>query len=374
MKRLLPICTCVLLAAGLLAACSQQPEGGSRAGSGAVDTVCLTDSQSDVRARSAELPLVAPAAPLDLTALSGKAIWYVTVTFNQFSSDWVAGLKEAAAEANVEVVTFDGQGSVNRFNEGISQAVAQNASGIIVAAIDPAVIESSLAKAAAAGIPVMNAVNNDPEDPPPAGMYGNFTTDFTRGGETAASWVLADSGCAANLAILTTSSVRVWQNVAAGAQQVFKTRCPQCRVTVLDFDIANMATDIGSKLQAALIKDPGIDYVLAAGDAIVPFIDPILSAAGSNAKVIGHDGLSASIEAIASRKGQDATIAIPPFSWLGWIAFDEIARKLLGAESPDYVIPTRLVDTANVGDGSAGHLFPAYDGYRAAFIDSWNRR
>lgn len=347
------------------------PTGGATTVTGG-DPGCLAAVAADVEAARADTDLLVPEAPLDLAALEGRTLWYVTVTFNQFSSDWVTGLEEAAAEAGVEVVTFDGQGQVNRFNEGIAQAVAQGADGIIVAAIEPATISASLADAEAAGIPVMNGFNSDPDDPLPPGMFTNFTSDFTADGATAATYALADSGCDADLVILTSSAVRVWENMVAGAESAFAEHCPDdCTVEVLDIDIANIATDIGEQLGAALQRNPDIDYVLATGDSLVSFVDPVLATSGSDVQVIGRDGLEANIERVALGEGQAMTLAMPPFDWLGWLAFDEMARAMLGEPTPGYVIPARVVDTDNVGDGTGEELFPQYVGYQDAFREAW---
>ena len=352
---------------------------GAKSGAAAADLTasqqkCLSAIKADVEAAKADVKLIAPTKPLDLKALKGKTIWYVPVYFNQFSSDWVAGLQEAADTAGVKLVTFDGQGSANRFNEGISAAVAQHAAGIIVAAIDPSVISASLAEAKAAGIPVMNGVNSDPNTPLPSGMYGNFTSDFTAEGATAAKWALLESGCTAHLVMLTSSSVAVWQNMAAGAKSAFDRYCPECSLKVLDIDIANIVTSIGSQLQTALQLDPGVDYILAAGDALVPFVSPVVATANSSAKVLGHDGLAASIDMIASRKGQDMTVAMPDFKWLGWLAFDDLGRAILGQARPGYVIPTRIIDATNIGNGSVDKLFPNYVKFREAFTRAWARQ
>lgn len=336
-------------------------------------SACVNAVRQDVDAARAPTRLIAPATPLDLAALKGRTIWYVAVTFNQFSSDWVAGLQEAADRAGVRIVTFDGQGSASRFNEGITQAVAQGAAGIIVAAIDPAVISASLAEAKAAGIPVMNGFNADPRTAVPNGMFGNFTSDFTADGATGAKWALLDSGCKARMVLITSSSVAVWQNMANGARDAFARYCRECSLKVLDIDIANIATNLGSQLQAALQQDPGVNYIFSTGDSLVPFVSPIVSTANSQAKVLGRDGLAASIGMIKARSGQDMTLAMPDFKWLGWLAFDDLARAILKQPRTGYTIPARIIDATNIADGSQARLFPAYVGYQAAFINAWKR-
>jgi ribose transport system substrate-binding protein len=65
------------------------------------------------------------------------------------------------------------------------------------------------------------------------------------------------------------------------------------------------------------------------------------------------------------------TLAMPPFDWLGWLAFDEMARAVLGEATPGYVIPARVVDADNVGGGTGDELFPQYVGYQDAFREAW---
>jgi ribose transport system substrate-binding protein len=142
-------------------------------------------------------------------------------------------------------------------------------------------------------------------------------------------------------------------------------------VKVLDIDPANIPTDTGTQLQTALQVDPGVNYVLPVWDSSMPYVAPAIAASGSNAKVLAHDGISASLELIASGTDQDGTVAMPPPGWIGWAAFDEVARAILGLEQPGYVIPTRLVTAENVGDGSTADVSPNYTDYQTAFTEAW---
>ncbi|MCU1446419.1 substrate-binding domain-containing protein [Cryobacterium sp.] len=333
---------------------------------------CVSALQADVDTATADTALVAPTEPLDLAALSGGTVWMITVSMNQFSTDMATGVQAAADAAGVELVTYDGQGLANRFNEGISQAVAQDAAGIILVGIDPTVVTGSLAAAAAAGIPVQNTLNGDPTDEVPEGMYINLTSDFTADGETAAKWALIDSRCQADMVSLYSSSVGVWQKMVDGAESVFAEYCPEdCTFKALNVDIANVSTDIGSQLQTALQQNLDVNYVYPVWDSAVPFVSPVMSAANSSAKVLSRDGLEANLAMIADNSGQAMTIAMPTTSWIGWIAFDSVARAATGTDVPEYVIPTRIIDSTTIGDGTAGDLFPEYDGYQSAFTDAW---
>lgn len=337
----------------------------------AAQAECVAAVKADVEAATAEMPLVAPTAPLDLSQLEGETVWFITVSMNQFSTDMATGVQQAADAAGVKLVTYDGQGQANRFNEGIAQAVAQKAGGIILVGIDPSVVSATLADATAAGIPIQNTLNSDPTDPVPDGMYDNFTSDFTKDGATAAKWALVDSGCTANMVALYSSSVAVWQSQFDGAKAVFDEYCAEdCSLTGLNVDIANVSTDIGGQLGTALQKDTNVNYVFPVWDSAVPFVSPVLAAANSSAKILSRDGLQVNLDAIVAGT-QTMTTAMPPTPWIGWAAFDDIARQMTGAELEGYVVPTRVIDPSNIGDGTIDSLFPNYTDYAGAFTSAW---
>jgi len=332
---------------------------------------CVAAIKDDVEKGRADVPLITPPGPLDLAALKGKTIWFIPISFNQFASDWEAGLKEAADIAGVKLVTFDTKGSISAANEAVSQAVAQKADGIIILAIRPSVIAGPVAEAKAAGIPVLSGFNSDSGDPVPDGMFGNFTSDFTADAELGVKWALLDSGCAADMVMVMTSSGVVWTNMSVGAEKAIKQYCAECKIKVIDIDYGNLASSLGGQLQAALQLDPAINYVFPAGDSLVPYITPILATANSQAKVLSRDGVSASIEMIAAHSGQDMTLAMPDFKWVGWIAFDDVARQILKLPRKDYSIPTRIIDASNVGKGTIKEQFPAYENFRDVFTQTW---
>lgn len=332
---------------------------------------CVAQATTAVDAKREPLDLVVPTAPLDVSSLAGKSLWFITVSMNQFSTDMAAGVKEAADAAGVETVLYDGQGSGNRFTEGMNQALAQDAGGIILVGIEPSLISSELAAAEAAGIPVLNTLNSAPDDAVPDGTFANFTSDFTADGRTAAEWALKDSGCDLDLVVVKASTIPVWNYLAEGAEAAVAELCPDtCTTTTLDLDAANIATDLSSQLQTALQKDPDVNYVFVVWDSGVPYAQPVVAASGTNAKILARDGISASLEMVAAGT-QDLTVATPPPGWIGWAASDDVFRAMLGAEPSGLVVPTRLIDADNVGDGSTADVSPNYTDYQSAFEKLW---
>lgn len=332
---------------------------------------CVAKAGAEVDAKREALDLVVPTAPIDVSPLRGKSLWFITVTMNQFSTDMAAGVREAADAAGLKTVLFDGQGSANRFTQGMNQAIAQRAGGIVLVGIDPSLVSAELEAARAAGIPVLNTLNSNPADAVPTGMFANFTADFTADGATAAEWALKDSGCSADVVVVKSSTIPVWNSLADGAVAAVEDLCPEdCKTTVLDLDAANVATDLSSKLQTALQKDPDVDYVFVVWDSGVPYAQPVVAASGTGAKIISRDGIAPSLKMVAEGT-QALTVATPPPGWIGWAAADDVFRGMLGAAPSGLVVPTRLIDRQNVGAGTDADVSPNYTNYQSAFSRLW---
>ncbi|MCU1483079.1 MAG: Sugar transporter substrate-binding protein [Subtercola sp.] len=359
----------------ILTGCTAAVGGSTSAGSSVAATGaaadCVSAVSADVTAAKKPIPLLVPAAALNVSSAKSKSIWLISATMNQAATEAADGFKAGATALGLTPVVFDGQGTANKFSEGVDQAVAQGAGGIVLYGIDPSLVSSSLAAAKAANIPVLNTLNGAPTDPVPAGTYANLTLNPQADGELAVKWALADSGCNTNMIMLTLPTIPLEKAFADGATAAMTKYCPACTLKTLNIDVANFTTDIGSQLQTALQQDPDANYIFPTFDSGVPFVAPVVSAANSKAKIMGHDGVQASLDMIAKGSGQNMTVAVPPLGWMGWLFVDDVARAMVGDKDPGYIIPSQLVDETNIGDGSSASVFPEYAGYEAAFTKAW---
>jgi ribose transport system substrate-binding protein len=360
-------------AALVLAGCSGSAAPAESEASSVDTAACVTAAEAAVDAARAPLDLIAPESPLAVDGLKGKTIWFVTSSVNQWVQEMLEGVEEAAAEVGAEVKLWDAEGTINKVDEGVSQAVAQNADAIMLIATDPSLISGSLPAVQEAGIPILDVMSSGAQAPVPDGFIGSLTSDFAADGATGAMWALADSGCAADLAVVEASVLPIWHDLATGALDTITETCDTCAATSIDIDLANLSTDLPSQVQTALQRDPDINYIFAAWDSAVPLLSPVLAASATAPTVMGRDGIEASLQAIAAGDGdQSFTLAMPPTQWTGWTAFDMTARAILGETVPTYVIPTRLIDATNVEDGSVEAVSPNYVDFQDAFIAAWN--
>ena len=358
----------------LLAGCTSATDDSSNSGSSdkaAGNTECTTATTDLVAAAKEPAPLVVPQAPLDLAAAKGKSIWMINVVTNEFTTAATNGFNEAAAAAGVKTTIFDGQGQTNKFNEGVSQAIAQKADAIVLLGVEPALLAGALADAKNAGIPVINALSGDASAPLANGVFSNISADYTADGASLAAWTLADSSCTATTVLAQPTAIEIYENMANGAKGVYDEYCPDdCKLTALDIDLANAATDLPQKVQTEMTRDANTDYIFTAWDSGVTFVEPTVAMKNPNAKILGRDGIASSLDAIRSGKGQDVTVAAPPEAWLGWTMLDDAIRAITGAQPSGIVIPTRLIDSTNAGESNDA-VNPNYTDFQAAFTEAW---
>jgi ABC-type sugar transport system substrate-binding protein len=366
----------VTVAAGALllaSACSSatDSDSGSDTDAAAADNPCVTKAEAVVDTARGDAALSAPTEPLDGAAMAGKNIWVISILTNQWTQGVSVGLNDAADNLGIDLTIYDGQGSVDRWNTGMAQAIASKADGIVLLAVDPKLVSQAVADAAAAGIPVTNAYSAKQGDAVLPGIFSNFQADNKTDGYNTAAWMIADSGCKAHALMMYGSGVAVWEAQAEGAEEAFKELCPDdCELTTKAIDLANMATDMPRQTQTELTRDPDIKYVYPAQDSAVPFVEPAVSQIGTDIKIVSRDGLAENMDALREGGLQKLDVAMPPDRWTGFAILDEMSRAVLGMPSGEMLVPTRLIDETNIGS-SNDEIFPAYSDYESVFLDMW---
>jgi ABC-type sugar transport system substrate-binding protein len=255
----------------------------------------------------------------------------------------------------------------------MAQAIAQKADAIVLLGIEPAMLSGSLNDAARAGIPVINALSGDASAPLANGVFANVSADYTADGASLAAWTLVDSNCSASTFFAQPTAIEIYQNMANGAEKVYRENCPDdCSLDIQEIDLANAATDLPQKVETAMKRNPDTTYVMTNWDSGVTFVEPTVAMTNPDAKILGRDGIATSLDSIRSGKGQDVTMAAPPEAWLGWVMVDNAVRAVTGAQPSGIVIPTRLVDETNVG-GSNADVNPNYKDFQNAFKEAWSK-
>lgn len=368
-KSFLAIPLAIGVAASLVS-CSSGTSETTEASGGAESDACVATVTAAVDAARAPLDLVVPDAPLDLQALEGKNVWVINVLTNQFIGESNEGYQAAAEAAGVNLTIFDGEGSVNKWNEGIQQAIAQGADAIALFGIDSSIVSEAVKEATDAGIPVVEglATNFDSERDP--NLFSNVSADYYADGATLANWTLADSSCTANTYLLYSTGLPIWVDMRDGAIDAYAENCPDCVITEENLDLANVATDIPRVTQTKLTQSPDTTYLLATWDSAVPFIESAAAPVNPDAVILGRDGIEAALESIRTDGMQKVTVASPPAQWIAWAVMDDMLRAISGEAPNGIVVPTRLIDATNVGETDAD-VMPNYQDFEAEFVKAW---
>jgi ribose transport system substrate-binding protein len=368
-RRVAPLAAIAAIA--LTSACSSATSDTSSQTAGDTDSPCVQKAQTVVDDARAPMDLVLPEQPLDGAQLKGKKIWMILILTNQWSTAVADGFKAAGAEVGADVTVFDGQGQVNRWNDGIAQAIAQGADAISLLGIDPSLVSEATKDAEAAGIPVLNAIAGNSDDPVVDGIYSNFSADYRQDGYDLAAWTIADSGCTAQSLYLYGTGVPLWEAQREGGDNAYKELCPDdCTITDKTVDLANLATEMGRTTQTELTQNSDLGYVYPANDSAVTFVEPAVLQVNPKVKIISRDGITQALDEIRSGGQQKATVATPPEAWIGYSIVDDLGRAILGLDPSGIVVPTRLIDESNVG-ASNDEVASAYQGFEDAYAQLW---
>lgn len=324
---------------------SEQTESGAAAASGADGNALVKSAESVVAEAQApvteyELPTSAPQAVRD------KEIVAVTCT-NQGDGCPISaeGVAEATEDLGWEVRIVDGKGDPSVWNSAILNAVSSQADGIVLSAVAPALVKDAIAKANAAGIPIVSIFQPlDPND----GLWGHVTPDHREQGRQMANWVIADSGGEGKVVLIEDNEfVELEQRVDAFTEELGK--CADCEVVAtVPSTLASLSTRLPGAIASALQQNPDAKYVVAVTDNHAVFASQGIQQSGraGDVKLTGYDGNTPSYDLI--RNGEQANSIVEPYALQGWLTADLLIRAFAGEEPRDYVVPDRLLNQDNV--------------------------
>jgi len=371
------------LAVALLAACSPgttESSGSGGNGSGA-DDGRLTEVRADVEeAMQPRDSFEVPSEPVDVSALSGKTVYYVPLTA-QISVFQVYGQKigEALETAGVDLQICDGGANPSQISGCIDQAVGASAAAIVTDNVPYGMAANALDAARAAGIPVLIA-NQIPDPQHPA----DETLAYVQGPATdmitsVADWVVADSDGRATVVLQKVTdnpSTIAW---AEAAEQVFAERCPDCTVVVNEVSASNFPL-IPSSTSSAILQNPDTGYVLAEFEH---FVQPTIGGVqqtpnAAQIKIVSSAATLNGLQMIGEG-GQLHADAGQNFAFQGWATADALFRMTAGLEVPEYDYSFRLFTQDNIGEidltdqGQASGSWYGPTDYADRFAALWGR-
>jgi ribose transport system substrate-binding protein len=315
-------------------------------------------------------PTTGPAARPDRT------IVYVAQTMTNPGVAGVAdGLREAAKVIGWNVRVIDGQGTPAGIQAALSQAVGVRPSGIVLGGFDPNATSAQVARADAAGIPLIgwHAVGSPGPSRQPK-LFTNVTTQVEDVARISADWIIAHSGGRAGVVVFTDASIPFARNKSQLIEEHLAT-CPDVRLLASENIPIPDASSRTPQAVSSLISRYGNrwTYSVAINDLYFADAAPALREAGRKGSgppfnIGAGDGDPSAFQRIDSRRFQAATVP-EPLAEQGWQIVDEFNRAFAGEPASGYVAPVHIATAAN----SRGATTWDPPGYREAYRRIWGR-
>ncbi|UGS35988.1 sugar ABC transporter substrate-binding protein [Capillimicrobium parvum] len=283
------------------------------------------------------------------------------------------GVHEAARTMGWTVgPSMDGKFSPTAQAGFIQQAVQEKYDAIILLVIDAATVESALAAANKANIPVACVMcDNEGYE----GKIYDVTTGGYPAGQAMAQYVIADSGGKAKILVFNDKGFAINPRRVAGFEDTIAKDCPGCKVVAdLQTSAAELSDAGPPSWLGALRRYPegSFDYVVWPGDYWAVPAGKTAQEQGREVGVTGYDGTPEMVGLIKQGGTVFKATISAPFPYLGWAALDVVARASAGHDVWDTTqMPVRLVTADNAADFPHGWFVPRDVDPKATFGKLW---
>jgi len=269
-----------------------------------------------------------------------------------------------------QLVTTSGE--VSQWVQGMSDAVSQKASSIVLLGIDPTLIAPQIAAAAAAKIPVIYTFSYDGQ-PLAKNVSAVAAINYPTIAKVLIQKALADTNNNAHILVIKAPELAPQTYMTQTMTAELKADCPSCKIEqVLEEPIANWSTNILGDTRTALLGNPNINVVIPLSDSMNEWVIPAISAANATSRI--------KIETVDATPSTVQQIGKTPLSgdmgysnaWVGWASADQALRLMTGtAPAADENIPSVLYDASNVAKAT-GDLSSYYgNSYVAGYENLW---
>jgi ribose transport system substrate-binding protein len=286
------------------------------------------------------------------------------------------GAAQAAKALGWTSTTVDGQGLSSVQNSEILQAVTEHYSGIYMNVIDSNSVESGLAAARKAHIPVVSSLSANPVGNGPAGVFADVEPNHFQTGVNLSDWVIADAaGKTVNYAVFYLSADAAGLERTQGFVAGMK-RCSWCHL-VGGYQVYNQqdTNELPLRMESLIQAHPNIDYVYMDVGPYVYLLNQGLREAGpisKNVKVVSFDCVTDQVARLRTGTPYDAVCEGNASLQAGWAAVDELNRAFNNAPQANDKVAAQLFTKQNIG--LIKNLKIGYDAgfdYQAYYLKLW---
>lgn len=358
---------CATVAVSACGSSSSSSQGAPAGGSGGRGSSQAVVAQAQQVVAQARQPVTSYPLPQSrLTAVKNKHIVAVTCT-NQGSGclQSAQAAEEAVKSLGWTMTIVDGKGDPNVWNSAILNAITAHADAMLLSAVPTALVSGAMAKAKAAGIPIVTMFTPVLQD----GAFGHVTVDHTLQGKQMADWVIADSKGKAHVIVNTdTEFTELRQRVSGFEAELAK--CSGCKVVAtVPSTLATLVTELPGAAASAAQAHPDANYFIAVTDNHAVFAVQGLrqvNVLNNPVKVASYDGNTPSYQLL--RDGSQAVDDVEPYGLQGWLAADLLLRAFDHQTPSDHTLPSRMLDKQNV---SASGMWDTDFNYQNTLRSLW---
>ena len=389
MTRSAPRLTTIVLAAAataLVAACGSS--GGTAAGPAASakgnGSADVSYAQQQLAKYAAIPTFKASGSAFDVSSLRGKSMFVIPAASNDFDNTIEAQMKQIAARHGVKYTEFSNQGSPAEWVAGFNAALNAKPDLIVLnTALNPSQVKAQMQSAKAAHIPViathffdkdysksLNTPCGGPAELCAAGLTATVNAPFNAATRVEADHIIADSKAEGHVLLISASDAAPSDGMVAAAKSEFADHCGSCSLQVLNLSIADWSTKIQPAVQAALLRDPKIAYIVPIFDFGASFAASGINAAGKAAtvKIVSYNGTQ-SVLTMLQKSGPVQMDVGEPLNWLGYAFMDQSFRVMAGQAPVEQNTPIRVFTKANIAE--TGTPPDVAKGYGDAFIQGY---
>jgi ribose transport system substrate-binding protein len=284
------------------------------------------------------------------------------------------GAEEAAKAAGWESKVFDSAFDPNKAGGFVQQAVEEGYDVIILGAINPTLIQSAVAAAADADIPIGCPACSTPDAPAYEGIM-----DATSGGApggVAATAVIADSGAKAKVAYFYTPGQAIEAARTKEWEEKFA-QCADCELTLNEVPLGDLAKP-GPPFFDGFLSSPlarEVDWVGASSDAYaVPSMRTAIDRGIDAYKFAGTAAVPEMTVPMTKPDSLAQVTVAEAYRYMAWAAVDNALRKKAGADTWDATaVPVGLVTPANAEKYAKGGELEPPEGIAETFEPLWQK-
>ncbi|MEU2280981.1 substrate-binding domain-containing protein [Streptomyces sp. NPDC013178] len=372
------LASCALLAtATVLAGCergSSGDAGESSTGPSGCPAVHARARAAVTQAEKTDIPWGGPTS--GPAAVSGKTIVYVAQTMtNPGVAGAANGVRQAARVIGWNVRVIDGGGTPAGIQAAMSEAVALKPAGIVIGGFDPNSTSRQVARADAAGIPLVgwHAVAAPGPSRRPE-LFTNVTTRVEEVAGISARWIISHSNGRAGVVLITDASIPFARNKSELIRKELAT-CPGVKLLAYEnIPIPDASSRTPREISSLLSRFRSRwTHSVAINDLYFADAAPAFRAAGEKGSgppfnIGAGDGDPSAFQRINSRQYQAATVP-EPLSLQGWQIVDEFNRAFSGRPASGYTAPVHIT----TADNSEGVTTWDPSGYREAYRKIWGK-